>query len=66
MSPDAIADAIREDTTAYFNQHDQEKVVQNQSDHNHTTQSQTCNYGCHIAFHWLGFCSSQLNECFCM
>lgn len=55
MSPDAIADAIKENTMVYFSQHDQQQVAQIQHDQDHATQSQTCNHGCHIAFHLLGF-----------
>lgn len=54
MSPEAIADAIKEDTTIYFQQEVQ-KVHQNQSSHDQVTQNQTCNHGCHIALHLLGF-----------
>ncbi|HPH05182.1 MAG TPA: hypothetical protein PL131_04845 [Methylotenera sp.] len=54
MSPDAIADAIKEDTTAYFQQEVQ-KVHQNQNKHEHLSQNQHCNHGCHMAFHLLGF-----------
>jgi hypothetical protein len=28
MSPDAVPDAIKEDTTAYFHEHDQQKIEQ--------------------------------------
>ena len=57
MSPDAVADAIKEDTTAYFHEHDQQKLKQvaYQDQHEHTKQAQQCNHGCHIAFHLLGF-----------
>lgn len=54
MSPEAIADAIKEDTAAYFQQEVQ-KVHQNQNKHEHLSQNQHCNHGCHMAFHLLGF-----------
>lgn len=52
-SPDAIADAIKEDITAYFHQTLQ-KVHQNQSKQEQVAQNKQCNYGCQIAFHLLG------------
>jgi len=64
MSPDAIADAIKEDTAVYYNQHDQQQVAQNQNDHEHVTQGQTCNHGCHIAFHLLGFAPASSTNVF--
>ena len=54
MSPDAIADAIKEDIASVFHQ-EKQNVFQNQNTQEHVTQSQTCNHGCHIAFHLLGF-----------
>lgn len=54
MSPEAIADAIKEDTAAYFQQEVQ-NVNQNHNSHDQVTQNQTCNHGCHIALHLLGF-----------
>ncbi|MFA6041491.1 MAG: hypothetical protein WC733_08300 [Methylophilus sp.] len=53
MSPEAIADAIKQDTD-YFQQQVQ-KVNINQTNHDYVSQNQTCNHGCHIAFHLLGF-----------
>lgn len=46
-SPEALADAIKEDTSAYFHQ--------NKNTHDQATQNQQCNHGCHMAFHLLGF-----------
>lgn len=54
MSPDAIADAIKEDTAAYFYQEVQ-KAHQNHSKQEQVAQNQHCNHGCQIAFHLLGF-----------
>lgn len=66
MSPDAIADAIKEDTTAYFLQHDQQQFqkVAQQDQHEHTQQTQDCNHGCHIAFHLLGFAETSTTNVF--
>ena len=63
MSPEAIADAIKEDTTIYFQQEVQ-KVNQNQSSHDQVTQNQTCNHGCHIALHLLGFAENTSTSIF--
>lgn len=63
MSPDAIADAIKEDTTAYFHQEIQSSH-QIQGKHEHVAQNQQCNHGCHIAFHLLGFAESSTTEVF--
>ncbi len=63
MSPDAIADAIKEDTTSYFHQEVQ-KAHQNQNKHDQVTQNQTCNHGCHIAFHLLGFAETNSSNVF--
>jgi len=57
MSPEAVADTIKEDA-GYFHQEVQ-KVHQNQNTHDQVTQNQTCNHGCHIACHLLGF--SEMN-----
>lgn len=53
MSPEAMADVIKEDTSVYF--HQEQHDHQNQSSHDDSTQNQTCNHGCHMAFHLLGF-----------
>lgn len=63
MSPEAIADAIKEDTTAYFQQEVQ-KVHQNQNKHEHVAQNQQCNHGCHMAFHLLGFAENTSTNVF--
>jgi len=63
MSPDAIADAIKEDTTAYFHQ-EMQSFHQNQDKHEHVAQNQQCNHGCHIAFHLLGFAESSTADVF--
>jgi len=63
MSPDAIADAIKEDTTAYFHQEVQ-SAHQNQSKHEHVAQNQQCNHGCHMAFHLLGFAENTSTNVF--
>jgi hypothetical protein len=63
MSPDAIADAIMEDTTAYFHQETQD-AHQNLSKHEHVAQNQQCNHGCHIAFHLLGFAETTSSNFF--
>ena len=57
MSPDAIADVIKDNTTVYLLQHDQQqfKKLAQQDQHEHTQQTQDCNHGCHMAFHLLGF-----------
>ncbi len=52
-SPEALADAIKEDTTAYFHQEMQQTAHQNK--HDPVTQNQQCNHGCHMACHLLGF-----------
>ncbi|NOT18770.1 MAG: hypothetical protein HOP24_00645 [Sideroxydans sp.] len=63
MSPDAIADAIKEDTTAYLHQEVQ-STHQNQNKHEHVAQSQQCNHGCHMAFHLLGFAENTSTNVF--
>jgi ABC-type nickel/cobalt efflux system permease component RcnA len=64
MSPDAIADAIQEEAMVYFNQHDQQQVAQIQHDQDHAAQNQTCNHGCHMAFHLLGFAATTTTNVF--
>lgn len=66
MSPDAIADAIKEDTAAYFHEHDQQKLKQvaYQDQQENTQQTQDCNHGCHIAFHLLGFAETSATNVF--
>lgn len=66
MSPDAVADAIKEDTTSYFHEHDQQKEIQvtHQDQHEHTQQAPQCNHGCHIAFHLLGFAETNSSNVF--
>lgn len=66
MSPDAVADAIKEDTAAYFHEHDQQKVVEitHHDQHEHTQQAPQCNHGCHIAFHLLGFAENNAANVF--
>lgn len=54
MSPEAVADTLKEDT-GYFHQEVKQVAHQNDSQHNHVGQNQTCNHGCHMAFHLLGF-----------
>lgn len=63
MSPEAIVDAIKEDTTAYFQQEVQ-KVHQAQNKHEHLSQNQHCNHGCQIAFHLLGFAENTSTNVF--
>lgn len=63
MSPDAIADAIKEDTTTYFHQEVQ-SAHQTQNKHEHVAQNQQCNHGCHIAFHLLGFAENSSTDVF--
>lgn len=61
MSPNAIADAIKQDT-GYFQQQvqqqAQQQTQQNQTDDYQVSQNQTCNHGCLMAFHLLGLAAN--------
>lgn len=63
MSPDAIADAIKEDTMSAFHQEAQ-NIHQKQNKQEHVTQNQHCNHGCHMAFHLLGFAENTSTNVF--
>lgn len=56
MSPEALADTFKEETSAFHQE--LQHAHQNQNTSDQSTQDQQCNHGCHMVCHLLGFAES--------